>query len=59
LQTVDVTFTYTQFKIIKEGSGGGDGSGGNTVPEPSSVGLLASGLLGLIDFARKKLAAAL
>jgi hypothetical protein len=29
------------------------------VPEPSSVGLLASGLLGLIGFARKKLAAAL
>ena len=41
MQTVDVTFTYTQFKIIKEGSGGGDGGGGNTVPEPSSVGLLS------------------
>ena len=36
-----------------------DGKVNGTVPEPSSVGLLASGLLGLIGFARKKLAAAL
>lgn len=56
MQTVDVTFTYTEFKIIKEGSGGT--GGGTTVPEPSSMALLASGLLGLIGFGRKKHATA-
>jgi hypothetical protein len=56
MQLVEVTFSYTKFEIIQEGSGGSDG---NNVPEPSSVALLASGLLGLIGCARKKYAAAL
>jgi PEP-CTERM motif len=60
MQLVDVTFSYTKFEITKGGgSGGSGGDGGNNVPEPSSVALLASGLLGLIGFGRKKLAAAL
>ncbi len=49
--TSDVTFHYEALKI-REGIVVG---GGNTVPEPSSVALLASGLLGLIGFGRKKL----
>ncbi len=56
-QLVDVTFSYTKFEIIP-GDGGGGGDGGNTVPEPSSVALLGSGLLGLTGFGRKKHATA-
>ncbi|HEY4949075.1 MAG TPA: PEP-CTERM sorting domain-containing protein [Candidatus Acidoferrales bacterium] len=51
--TSDVTFHYTESKIITEASGGG-----TTAPEPSSVALLAFGLLGLIGFGRKKQASA-
>ena len=54
-QLVDVTFSYTKFEIIPGDGSGGGGDGGNTVPEPSSVALLSSGLLlGLIGFGRKK-----
>jgi hypothetical protein len=53
--TSDVTFRYEELKTT-EGIvvGGGSGGGGNTVPEPSSVALLASGVLGLIGVGRKK-----
>jgi hypothetical protein len=56
----DVTFTYEKLTIMDDvGSGNGNGNGnGNGVPEPSSAALLASGLLGLIGFARKKHATA-
>jgi hypothetical protein len=55
--TSDVTFRYEELKTTEGIVVGGDGSGGggNTVPEPSSVALLASGLLGLIGFGRMKL----
>lgn len=55
--TSGVTFRYEELKTTEGIVVGGDGSGGggNTVPEPSSVALLASGLLGLIGFGRMKL----
>jgi hypothetical protein len=43
-----VTFSYGEVKVT-------EGSGGTTVPESSSVALLASGLLGLIGLGRRKL----
>jgi hypothetical protein len=54
--TADVTFDYRKLTISETVTGGGDGNGGGTTaPEPSSVALLASGLLGLVGFGRKKL----
>jgi len=53
--TADVTFDYDKFTISTETSGGDGSGGGNTVPEPSSAALLASGLLGMVGFGRKKL----
>jgi len=51
--TSDVTFRYEELKTT-EGIVVG-GSGGNTVPEPSSMALLVSSVLGLIGFGRNKL----
>jgi hypothetical protein len=51
----NVTFTYGDVKSTGAGGSGGDGT---TMPEPSSMPLLASGLLGLIGFGRKKHASA-
>jgi hypothetical protein len=48
--TSDVTFSYKKSQIT-EGIPAGNG---NTVPEPSSAVLLASSLLGLASFGRKK-----
>jgi hypothetical protein len=59
--TSDVTFLYGEVKSTgASGSGGTGGTGGDDspVPEPSSVILLASGLLGLIGFNRRKQSAA-
>jgi hypothetical protein len=54
--TADVTFDYDKVTIMESIVGSGDGNGGgNTVPEPSSTALLASGLLGMVGFSRKKL----
>jgi hypothetical protein len=52
--TSDVTFRYEELKITEGIVIGGSGGGGNAVPEPSSVALLASGLLGLVSFGRQK-----
>ncbi len=51
----DVTFAFEKLTITESTSGNGSGGGGNTVPEPSSAALLASGLLGMVGFGRKKL----
>ncbi len=46
----DVTFAYKKLTSMED-----VGGNGNTVPEPSSAALLASGLLGLVGLGRKKL----
>lgn len=56
MQTVNVTFSYREVKVTEAGSGGSGGGNGTPMPEPSSVVLLASGVLGLIGFGRKKCA---
>jgi hypothetical protein len=47
--TSDVTFSYEVVKVTQ-----GSGGNGTSMPEPSSVLLLMSGLLGLIGFGCKK-----
>jgi len=44
------------FNFASSSSGGPGGPGGGTVPEPSSLAMLASGLVGLLGLSLKKLA---
>jgi hypothetical protein len=53
--TADVTFNYGKFTLTETIVGDGGSGDGNTVPEPTSAALLASGLLGLVGFGRKRI----